>query len=68
MLNLETVHGDPEPAKATPVPASNVIGGRGRVSTLVARQAWAAVAREQEHAAIEAEDVLTQADEALVMG
>jgi len=44
------------------------VGGRGPVPLLAAQVATAALAREQEHAAIEAEDVLSQADEALVLG
>ncbi len=44
------------------------VGGRGLLPLLAAREAVAALAREQEHAAIEAEGVLSQADEALVMG
>jgi len=67
MLNLETVYGDLGPAKAVSEPPSQT-GGQNRVPFLVAREALAAVAREQEQAAIEAEDVLAQADEALVMG
>jgi hypothetical protein len=44
-------------------------GGR-ELSLLLAAQeeVRAALARAQEHAALEAQDVLTQADEALVMG
>lgn len=44
------------------------VGGRGLVPLLASWEVVAAFAREQEHAAIEAEDVLSQADEALVMG
>jgi hypothetical protein len=44
------------------------IGGRGLVAALATQEAVAALAREQENAAIEAEDILTQADEALVLG
>ena len=49
--------------------ASLAVGGR-EFSLLVAGQeeAWAALARAQEDAAMEAQDVLSQADEALVMG
>ena len=44
------------------------VGDRELVPLLATQEALAALAREQEHAAIEAEDVLSQADEALVMG
>jgi hypothetical protein len=44
------------------------IGGRGLVAALATQEAVAALAREQDNAAIEAEDILTQADEALVLG
>jgi prophage tail gpP-like protein len=43
-------------------------GGRESSLWLAARDARAALARAQEDAAIEAEDVLVQADEALVLG
>ncbi len=43
-------------------------GGREVVLPLVIREARAALEREREQAAIEAQDVLSQADEALVMG
>lgn len=44
------------------------VGGQELVPLLATQEALAALAREQEHAAIEAEDLLSQADEALVMG
>jgi hypothetical protein len=46
------------------------LAGDGRQSSLLigAREARVALARTQEDAAIEVEDVLSQADEALVMG
>jgi hypothetical protein len=44
------------------------IGSRDLVASLAAQEAIVALAREQENAAIEAEDILSQADEALVMG
>ncbi len=44
------------------------VGGRGLVPLLAAQEAMAYLAREQEDAAMEAEDILSQADEALVMG
>jgi hypothetical protein len=44
------------------------IGGRGLVASLATQEAMTALVREQENAAIEAEDILSQADEALVMG
>ena len=65
MLGLETVYRDLESVEAVLAPpAPN--GGRGLVSLLALQEARAALAREQ--AAIEAEDVLSQAEEALVMG
>ena len=48
---------------------ASLAGGGREFSLLVAGQeeAWAALARGQEEAAMEAQDVLSQADEALVM-
>lgn len=66
MLNLEMVHrdfGSVEDTFATPAG-----GGRELSFLLAAQEARAALARAQEHAAIGAQDVLSQADEALVMG
>lgn len=48
--------------------AGSPLGGRGLVPLLAIRETVAALERELEHAAIEAQDVLAQADEALVMG
>ncbi len=48
--------------------ASLVGGGREFSLLLAAQEARAALARAQEHTAIEGQDVLSQADEALVMG
>ena len=42
--------------------------GQELLPLLATQEALAALVREQEHATIEAEDVLSQADEALVMG
>jgi hypothetical protein len=49
---------------------ASLAGGGREFSLLVAGQeeAWAALARAQEDVAMEAQDVLSQADEALVMG
>jgi len=44
------------------------VGRRRLVPLLANGEVVAALVREQEHAAIEAEDVLSQADEVLVMG
>ncbi len=68
MLEREMVHhldfGSVEDTFASPV------GGGGEPSLVLAalEEAMAALARAQEDAAMEAEGVLTQADEALVMG
>ena len=43
-------------------------GGQGLLLLLAGREARAVPARAQEQATIEAQDVLSQADEALVMG
>lgn len=48
--------------------ASLADGGREPSLLLVDRNVRAALAREQEDAAMEAQDILSQADEALVMG
>ena len=67
MINLGTTlweFGSIEEASGAFAP----IGGRGLVAALATQEAVAALAREQENAAVEAEDVLTQADEALVLG
>ena len=66
MLNREIAHQDfrsVEDAFATPP------GGGWELSLLLAAQeATAALARTQERVAIDAQDVVSQADEALVMG
>ena len=67
MLNLEIVHRNVE-AVEDAVGALAPVGRRELAPLLAARKAVAALAREQEHAAIEAEDIMSQADEALVMG
>ena len=67
MLNTETARRDLGPIGdewgAGPPP-----GGRGLAPLLAILEAGAALEREREQAAIEAQDVLSQADEALVMG
>jgi hypothetical protein len=67
MLGQEMVHQDFGSVEDTfGIPAS---GGRELSLLLAAREeARAALARAQEQAAIEAQDILSQADEALVMG
>jgi hypothetical protein len=67
MLNREMVRQDFGSVGDTFATPAN--GGR-ELSLLLAAQeeVRAALARAQEHAALEAQDVLTQADEALVMG
>ena len=67
MLNLEIVHRNVE-AVEDAVGALAPVGRRGLGPLLATREAVAALAREQEHAAVEAEDIISQADEALVMG
>jgi hypothetical protein len=67
MLNLEIVHRRVE-AIEDAVGTFTPVGRRELVPSLATREAVAALAREQEHAAIEAEDVMSQADEALVLG
>ena len=67
MLNPEIVHRDVE-AVEDAVGALAPVGRRELVPLLATREAMAALAREQEHAAIEAEDIMSQADEALVLG
>ena len=44
------------------------IGGRDSIALLAAQEAMITLAREQENAALDTEDILTQADEALVLG
>lgn len=67
MLKLETVHRDFGPIEDTSG-SSSPAGRRGLMDLLAIREASAALEREREHAAIEAQDALSQADEALVMG
>ncbi len=67
MFNTEIAHQDFGPIEDA-LGALPRVGRRGLAPLLAAQMAMAALAREQEHAAIEAEDVLSQADEALVMG
>ena len=67
MINLEIARrdfGSIEDALGSLAP----VGGRELVPLLATREAVATLAREQGHAAIEAEDIMSQADEALVMG
>jgi hypothetical protein len=67
MPNAEKAHrnfGPIEDARG----AGSPLGGRGVVHLLAIREVRAALEREREQAAIEAQDVLSQADEALVMG
>ncbi len=67
MLNLEMVHED----FGSVLDRSASLAGGGRELSLLPaaeRVARAALVRAQEDAAIEAQDVLSQADEALVMG
>jgi hypothetical protein len=67
MFNTEIAHQDFGPIEDA-LGALPRVGRRGLAPLLAAQMAMAALAREQEHAAVEAEDVLSQADEALVMG
>ena len=65
MLNVEKAYrefGPIEDARG----AGSPLGGRGVVPLLAILEAGAALEREQ--AAIEAQDILSQSDEALVMG
>jgi hypothetical protein len=72
MINQEMVHQDLESVGSVEGRfASPADSGRGFSLLLAAQEeeeARAALARAQEYAAIEAQDVLSQADEALVMG
>ena len=65
MLNVEKAYRDFGPIEDARG-AGSPLGGRGLVHLLAILEAGAALEREQ--AAIEAQDVLSQADEALVMG
>ena len=67
MINQEMVHQDLASVEGRF--ASPADGGRGFSLLLAAQEeARVALARVQEDAAIEAQDVLSQADEALVLG
>jgi hypothetical protein len=67
MLNREIVHQDFGSVEER---FAGLSGGGRKFSLLLAAQeeARAALARAQEEAALEAQDVLSQADEALVLG
>jgi hypothetical protein len=67
MLKLEAAHRDFGPIEDVAGDGSPV-WGRGLTPTLAIREIRTALEREREHAAMEAQDVLSQADEALVMG
>ncbi len=67
MLNLEIVHRNVEAIEDAVGILAPVVR-RELVPLIANRKAMVALAREQEHAAIEAEDIMSQADEALVMG
>ncbi len=67
MVNLEKAYRDFGPIEDARGDGSP-LGGRGVVPLLAIREVGAALERQREQAAIEAQDVLSQADEALVMG
>ena len=67
MLNADKAYRDFGPIEDARG-AGSPLGGRGAMPLLAIREAGAALEREREQAAIEAQDVLSQADEALVMG
>ena len=67
MFNTETARQDFGPIEDA-LGALPRVGRRRLVPLLANGEVVAALVREQEHAAIEAEDVLSQADEALVLG
>ena len=67
MLNVEKAYRDFGPIEDARG-AGSPLGGRGLVPLLAILEAGAALEREREQAAIEAQDVLSQSDEALVMG
>ena len=67
MLNVEKAYREVGPIEDARG-AGSPLGGRGVVLLLAVREARAALEREREQAALEAQDVLSQADEALVMG
>ena len=66
MFDVEMVRREPGPVEDG---FASLAGGQ-ELSLLLAAQekAKAALRREREHAAVEAQDVLSQADEALVLG
>ena len=67
MINQEMVHQDLRSVEGNFTSPAD--GGRGFLLLLAAQEeARAALARAQEQAAIEVEDALSQADEALVLG
>ena len=67
MFDVEMVRREPGPVEDG---FASLAGGGQELSLLLAAQekAKAALRREREHAAVEAQDVLSQADEALVLG
>jgi len=65
MLNVEQAYRDLGPIGNTQGTDSPL---GGLVALLAIQEARAALEREREQAAIEAQDVLSQADEALIMG
>ncbi len=67
MPNAEKAYRDLGPSGDARV-AGSPRGERGVVPLLAILEAGAALEREREQAAIDAEDVLSQTDEALVMG
>jgi len=67
MLKPETAYRDFGPIEDASGSGSPVVG-RGLLPLLAILEAGAALEREREQEAIEAEDALSQADEALVMG
>ncbi len=67
MLKLETAYPDFGPIEDASGSGSPVVG-RGLAPLLAFLEAGAALERAREQAAMEAQDILTQADEALVMG
>jgi hypothetical protein len=66
MLKLETAYPDFGPIEDASGSGSPV-SGRGSTPLLAIREAGAALEREREQAAMETQDILTQADEALVV-
>jgi hypothetical protein len=66
MINLEIAHRDFESVEYALAPAP--VGRRELVPLLATQEARSALSYEQEYATRQAADVLSQADEALVMG